>query len=168
MRIKCKNVICWKHTFSLIWTINSCEKQLKDKNVRKTNTRKCLACSAWLLAYLKLSKKMARPWIGSANFIFYLFLLCPVSSETVLYRCFKEYFSLKISKNFTRKLLQFYYKLAGQRKRGIRSKKDLWPFNRFQTKPLRKSEMSQKLLLLKVWFTKVIKPLSYFFCDSAF
>ena len=80
-----------------MWTINSCEKQLKDKSVRKTNTRKCLACSAWLLAYLKLSKKMARPWIGSANFIFYLFLLCPVSSETVLHRCFKEYFSLKIS-----------------------------------------------------------------------
>ena len=80
-----------------MWTINSCEKQLKDKSVRKTNTRTCLACSAWLLAYLKLSKKMARPWIDSANFIFYLFLLCPVSSETVLHRCFKEYFSLKIS-----------------------------------------------------------------------
>ena len=43
--------------------------------------------------------------------IFYLFLLCRVSLETVLYRCFKEYFSLKISKNFTRKLYykQFYF-----------------------------------------------------------
>ena len=109
--IKFKNATWWKDTFLLIWTINTCEEQLKDKSVRKTNTGMCLACSAWLLAYLKLNKKMARPWIGSANFIFCLFLLCPVSSETVPYRCFKEYLSLKISKNFTRELPQFYYKL---------------------------------------------------------
>ena len=35
----------------------------------------------------------------------------PVSSETVLYR--REYFSLKMSKNFTRTLQQCYYKLVG-------------------------------------------------------
>ena len=40
-----------------------------------------------------------------------LFLLYPIGSETVFYRCFKEYFSLKISKTFTRKLPQFYYRL---------------------------------------------------------
>ena len=91
---------------------NPDRKKKEDKNVRKTNTRTCLASSVRLLAYLKLNKKMARPWIDSANFIFYLFLLCPVSPETVLHRCFKENFSLKISENFTRKLPQFYYELA--------------------------------------------------------
>ena len=30
-----------------------CGKQMKDKTVRKTNTRTCLACSALLFAYLK-------------------------------------------------------------------------------------------------------------------
>ena len=86
----------------------------------------------------------------------------PVSSETVLYRCFKEYFSLKISKNFTRKLQQFYYELARYRKRAIRSKRDLWTVHKFQTKSLWELEMLQKLLLLKVLFTKVIKAHSYF------
>ena len=42
-------------------------------------------------------------------------------------------------------------------------------FDGFQRKPLWKLEMLQKLLILKVFFTEVIKTHNYFlFCDSAF
>ena len=40
--------------------------------------------------------------------------------------------------------------------------------NGFQTKLLWKLELFQKLLLLKVFFTKVVKTRNYFFCNSAF
>ena len=54
-------------------------------------------------------------------------------------------------------------KIKTSRKHAIRSKSDLWTFDGFQTKPLWKLEMLQKLLLLKVFFTKVMKTHNYFF-----
>ena len=50
-------------------------------------------------------------------------------------------------------------------KRAIPWKSDLWTFDEFQTKW--KLEILQKLLLLKVFFTLVIKTLNDYFCDSA-
>ena len=41
-------------------------------------------------------------------------------------------------------------------------------FDGFQTKPLWKLVILEKLLLLKVFFTLLIKTHNYFFCDSAF
>ena len=52
-RIKCKNATYGNDTFSLVWTKNSCEKQvkysLKYKRVPEINTKTCLACRAYLL-----------------------------------------------------------------------------------------------------------------------
>ena len=85
-------------------------KKLQSFLRRKTNTRTCLACSALLFSYLKtqLKKGQIMDWLSE----FYLFFQNnsrrppPVNLEKVLYRCFKEYFSLKVSINFTRKLQQ--------------------------------------------------------------
>ena len=57
VRIRARGQFSLGAIFLEPWTRNSCEKELKGKSVRKTNTRTCLTCSAWLLAYLKLSKK---------------------------------------------------------------------------------------------------------------
>ena len=48
------------------------------------------------------------------------------------------------------------------------SKKWPWTFDGFQTKPLRKLEILQKLLLLKVFFTYVIKTQNHFFVTELF
>ena len=45
----------------------------------------------------------------------------------------------------------------------MRLKSDFWTFDEFRTKLLWTLEMLQKLILLKVLFTKVIKTHSYFF-----
>ena len=59
-------------------------------------------------------------------------------------------------------LTRFVIFFEKQQTRAICSKSDLWNFDGFQTKPLWKLEMLQKLLLLKVFFTKVKKTHNYF------
>ena len=50
-------------------------------------------------------------------------------------------------------LIAYETELRCLKERAIRSKSDLWTFDGFQTKPLWKLEILQKLLLLKVFFT---------------
>ena len=55
-----------------------------------------------------------------------------------------------------------------KRKRAIRSKSDLWTIDGFQTKPLWKLEILQKLLLLKVFSPKLLKHTITFFVTVLF
>ena len=54
------------------------------------------------------------------------------------------------------------------RKRVIPWKSDFWAFYGFRTMLLWKLETLQKLLLLKLFFTWVIKTRNYFFCGLCF
>ena len=96
---------------------------------------------------------------------FYLsFLLYPVSSETVLYRCFEEYFSLKISQE--KNLCNFIINLQVKGNAQFVQKVTFEPL--ISNKTITRIGNVTKAATFKVRFTKLIKAYSYFFCDRAF